>query len=63
MGLGVERGVELGVEHRRFGHRARLALTPAQARLIDDQAHAARTMWNLLHEWWTMLPKHKRSLA
>ncbi|MEV4530900.1 transposase [Streptosporangium sp. NPDC049304] len=59
MGLGVE----LGVEHRQFGHRARLVLTAAQVRLIDDQAHAARTMWNLLHEWWTMLPKHKRSLA
>ncbi|AJF66848.1 transposase [Streptomyces vietnamensis] len=46
---------------RQFGHRARLALTPAQARLVDDQAHAARGMWNLLHEWWQMLPKHQRS--
>ncbi|MFF4350998.1 RNA-guided endonuclease InsQ/TnpB family protein [Streptomyces sp. NPDC001530] len=50
-------------ERRQFGHRARLALTPAQVRGIDDQAHAARTMWNLLHDWWTMLPKDKRSLA
>ncbi|MFE1308379.1 RNA-guided endonuclease InsQ/TnpB family protein [Streptomyces sp. NPDC058755] len=48
---------------RQFGHRARLALTPAQARLIDGQAHAARTMWNCLHAWWTMLPKERRSLA
>ncbi|MEV6594958.1 RNA-guided endonuclease InsQ/TnpB family protein [Streptomyces acidicola] len=48
---------------RQFGHRARLALTPAQIRLVDDQAHAARTLWNLLHDWWTMLPKGKRSLA
>lgn len=48
---------------RQFGHRARLALTLAQVRAIDDQAHAARTMWNLLHDWWTMLPKDKRSLA
>ncbi|WP_326710181.1 MULTISPECIES: transposase [unclassified Streptomyces] len=48
---------------RQFGHRARLALTPAQIRLMDDQAHAARTMWNCLHDWWTMLPKDKRSLA
>ncbi|MFF2520117.1 RNA-guided endonuclease InsQ/TnpB family protein [Streptomyces sp. NPDC058086] len=48
---------------RQFGHRARLALTPAQVRVIDDQAHVSRTMWNLLHDWWTMLPKHKRSLA
>jgi putative transposase len=46
-----------------FGHRARLALSPAQARLIDDQAHAARTMWNCLHAWWTMLPRERRSLA
>ncbi|MER6008073.1 hypothetical protein ABT120_56720, partial [Nonomuraea angiospora] len=30
------------LEKRRFAHRARLALTPAQVRLIDDQAHAAR---------------------
>ncbi|MFB6679308.1 RNA-guided endonuclease TnpB family protein, partial [Streptomyces sp. NPDC056390] len=30
---------------------------------MDDQAHAARTMWNCLHDWWTMLPKDKRSLA
>ncbi|WP_191971885.1 RNA-guided endonuclease InsQ/TnpB family protein [Streptomyces luteolifulvus] len=50
-------------EKRQFGHRARLALTPAQIRLMDDQAHAARTMWNCLHDWWSMLPKDKRSLA
>ncbi|MFJ8637105.1 RNA-guided endonuclease InsQ/TnpB family protein [Streptomyces sp. NPDC093568] len=50
-------------ETRQFGHRARLALTPAQIRLMDEQAHAARTLWNLLHDWWTMLPKDKRSLA
>ncbi|MFB7410444.1 RNA-guided endonuclease InsQ/TnpB family protein [Streptomyces sp. NPDC056202] len=30
---------------------------------MDDQAHAARTMWNLLHDWWRMLPRQKRSLA
>ncbi|WP_185932812.1 RNA-guided endonuclease TnpB family protein [Streptomyces sp. WAC 01325] len=48
---------------RQFGHRARLALPPAQIRLMDDQAHAARTLWNLLHDWWTMLPKDKRCLA
>ncbi|MFE5713924.1 RNA-guided endonuclease InsQ/TnpB family protein [Streptomyces sp. NPDC056501] len=30
---------------------------------MDDQAHAARTMWNLLHEWWTMLPRERRSPA
>jgi putative transposase len=54
---------EPGLLKRRFGHRARLALTSAQARLIDDQAHAARAMWNLLHDWWQMLPKDKRTLA
>ncbi|MCP3820983.1 transposase [Streptomyces sp. A3M-1-3] len=50
-------------EKRQFGHRARLALTPAQVHLVDAQAHAARTMWNLLHDWWTMIPKDRRSLA
>ncbi|TMR18370.1 transposase [Nonomuraea turkmeniaca] len=40
-----------------------MALTPAQIRLIDEQAHAARALWNLLHDWWTMLAKHQRSLA
>ncbi|MFD0508336.1 RNA-guided endonuclease InsQ/TnpB family protein [Streptomyces chiangmaiensis] len=40
-----------------------MALAPAQIQLIDAQAHAARTMWNLLHEWWTMLAKDKRFLA
>ncbi|NUU21561.1 MAG: transposase [Streptomycetaceae bacterium] len=48
---------------RQFGHRARLALSPAQVRALDAQAHAARTMWNLLHAWWTMLSKERRSLT
>lgn len=30
---------------------------------MDGQAHAARTLWNLLHDWWTMLPRDTRSLA
>ncbi|MET9965834.1 transposase [Streptomyces sp. NPDC006356] len=34
-----------------------------QVRLADDQAHAARTIWNCLHSWWTMLPQGKRTLA
>nr|WP_279346457.1 transposase [Streptomyces sp. AP-93] len=29
----------------------------------DGQAHAARTMWNLLHAWWQMMPKEKRTLG
>ncbi|MCX4561778.1 transposase [Streptomyces phaeochromogenes] len=52
-----------GVETRHFGHRARLALPPAMARKTDDQAHAARTMWNCLHAWWQMMPKEKRTLG
>ncbi|MEV6290738.1 transposase [Streptomyces sp. NPDC051896] len=54
---------ELGLIKRQFGHRARLALSPAEIRAMDDQAHAARTMWNCLHAWWQMMPKSKRSLA
>ncbi|MET9388788.1 transposase, partial [Streptomyces sp. NPDC002928] len=52
-----------GLVKRQFGHRARLALTPAQVAVLDAQGHAARTVWNLLHDWWTMLPKAKRTLA
>ncbi|MGW1008115.1 RNA-guided endonuclease InsQ/TnpB family protein [Streptomyces sp. NPDC002520] len=48
---------------RQFGHRARLALLPAGVSKADEQAHAARTMWNLLHAWWQMMPKDKRTLA
>ncbi|MFJ8078412.1 RNA-guided endonuclease InsQ/TnpB family protein [Streptomyces sp. NPDC096176] len=54
---------ELCLVKRQFGHRARLALSPAESRAMDDQAHAARTMWNCLHAWWLMMPKRKRSLA
>ncbi|MBT2489796.1 transposase [Streptomyces sp. ISL-96] len=51
------------VVKRQFGHRARLALSPVDSRKAEDQAHAARTMWNLLHAWWQMMPKEKRTLA
>ncbi|MFE2308797.1 RNA-guided endonuclease InsQ/TnpB family protein [Streptomyces sp. NPDC059411] len=44
-------------------HRARLALSPAEVVKSDNQAHAARTMWNLLHAWWQMMPKDKRTLT
>ncbi|MFC9507097.1 RNA-guided endonuclease InsQ/TnpB family protein [Streptomyces sp. NPDC057002] len=30
---------------------------------MDAQAHAARTMWNQLHDLWTMTPRCQRSLA
>ncbi|NVI88795.1 transposase [Actinomadura sp. BRA 177] len=54
---------EGGLVKRRSGHRARLTLSPNQVAKLDEQAHAARALWNLLHEWWTLLPKHKRTLA
>src|SRR5919197_3291847 len=54
---------ELGLVKRQFGHRVRLALSPAEVRAVDDQAHAARTMWNCLHAWWQTMPKDRRSLA
>ncbi|MEU5994539.1 transposase [Spirillospora sp. NPDC047418] len=48
---------------RRVGHRARLVLTPTQVAMLDGQGHAARALWNLLHDWWLMTPRCKRSLA
>ncbi|HEY9441253.1 MAG TPA: transposase [Streptomyces sp.] len=48
---------------RQFGHRARLSLSPAEVSKTDDQAHAARALWNLLHAWWQMMPKEQRTLA
>ncbi|MFZ3495643.1 RNA-guided endonuclease InsQ/TnpB family protein [Streptomyces sp. 5.8] len=47
----------------RFGHRARLALSRTEVVKADGQAHAARTMWNLLHAWWQMMPKEERTLG
>lgn len=44
-------------------HKARLYLTPGQSLKVEDQGHAGRAMWNLLHSWWTMLPKGQRNLA
>ncbi|MFF0478589.1 RNA-guided endonuclease InsQ/TnpB family protein [Streptomyces sp. NPDC004284] len=48
---------------RQRGHKARLCLTPAQALAAEEQGHAARAMWNLVHDWWTMLPEERRNLA
>jgi putative transposase len=31
----------------------RLEPTPEQIDALDGQGHAARALWNLLHEWWT----------
>lgn len=35
------------------GYVRRLALTPEQVDILDGQGHAARAMWNLLHDWST----------
>ncbi|WP_406364320.1 RNA-guided endonuclease InsQ/TnpB family protein [Streptomyces sp. NBC_01579] len=48
---------------RQSRHRARLSLPAALCARVDEQAHAARAMWNLLHAWWQMMPKEKRTLA
>lgn len=50
-------------EKRQFGHRARLALTPAQVAALDEQGYAGVTVWNCLHALWRMTPKCQRSLA
>jgi putative transposase len=42
------------------GYVRRLDLTPVQTRALDEQGHAARTLWNLLHSWWTWGGKHRR---
>lgn len=47
----------MGKAHR--GHRACLALTAEQTKSLDAQAHAARALWNLLHEWWTMVGENR----
>ena len=39
---------------RHRGFRARLALTADQEARLDQQAHAARALWNLLHELFTV---------
>ncbi|MEV0236139.1 transposase [Nonomuraea sp. NPDC050786] len=38
---------------RTRAHTARLDLSPAQAAVVDGQAHTARALWNLLHEFTT----------
>jgi putative transposase len=47
---------------RQRGHKAVLVLTAGQAAKLDDQGHAARAMWNLLHEWWTFRPGQRPTL-
>jgi putative transposase len=40
-----------GLRHR--SHVARLYLTCGQVQALENQAHTARALWNLLHEWST----------
>jgi putative transposase len=54
---------ELGWGNRQFGHRARLALTPAQVDALDEQGYAGVTVWNCLHALWSMTPKCQRSVS
>lgn len=44
------------------GHVARLYPTAEQANKLDEQGHAARAMWNLLHEWWLFNSQNRRVL-
>jgi putative transposase len=40
-------------ELRRRARAARLYLGDAEDAILDNQAHTARALWNLLHEWYT----------
>ncbi|GAA4841503.1 transposase [Kitasatospora terrestris] len=58
--------MERDLVRRRRGHKAPLDLTPEQVVALDDQGHAARAVWNLLHDWWTLAgkcPMRRASLA
>lgn len=45
------------------GLKYRLYPTPEQAAQLGEQAHAARALWNLLHEWWTFRLGQRPNLA
>ncbi|CAM3704343.1 helix-turn-helix domain-containing protein [Nocardiopsis gilva] len=45
---------------RERGHKARLYVDPDQAAALEEQAHAARALWNLLHDWWVMVSENRR---
>ncbi|MET8053575.1 transposase [Streptosporangium sp. NPDC005286] len=47
---------------RHRAHKARLDLSAAQVTVLDGQAHAARALWNLLHEYATFRPGRLASL-
>ncbi len=44
----------------RRGYSRRLTPTSGQAEALERQGHAARALWNLLHEWWTWGGKRRR---
>lgn len=48
---------------RQRAHVARLVLSPVQIQSLDGQGHAARALWNLLHQWWTFYPHRRPSLV
>lgn len=43
-------------------HIARLYPTSEQTERLDAQGHAARGLWNLLHEWHAMCREHRRPM-
>lgn len=43
-------------------HVARLYPTSEQTERLDAQGHAARGLWNLLHEWHAMCREHRRPM-
>lgn len=45
---------------RERGHKARLYPAKEQLLALEDQGHAARALWNLLHSWWTMSSQNRR---
>ncbi|WP_236700396.1 RNA-guided endonuclease InsQ/TnpB family protein [Allosalinactinospora lopnorensis] len=45
---------------RERGHKARLYPDSDQLSALEDQGHASRAMWNLLHDWWTMASENRR---
>lgn len=52
-----------GAVLRHRGHLARLDPEPKHIQALDNQGHAARALWNLLHEWWTFHRHRRPTLA
>jgi putative transposase len=45
---------------RERGHKARLYPAKDQIPGLENQGHAARALWNLLHAWWMMSSENRR---